>query len=162
MCLHEIFEEIWFVELMLCFLLIWCDAVRSLEFDSLILSRSDVYAWFEKAEHVMFLKLESWKKVCILKKTSIFENGRLQKLGSLLVLGRILSRLYGVKNFQTLQIRRTLIFTELCGGLYWFKSDWSKDQIYRFNHIDLDHIYHFSSIKLIFLAQLNFVEVNNI
>ena len=107
-------------------LLIWCDAVQSLEFDPLILSRLyayawfgesgardvleicwtstldlekwnmwcplnwlNAYAWFEKVEHVMFLKLEFWKKVCIFKGASIFEDGRLQDLGSLIVFGRI-------------------------------------------------------------------------
>ena len=123
------------------FLLIWCDAVQSLEFDHLILSWLDAYAWFggsgardvlevcwtstldlekrstwcssswlnayawfEEAEHVMFLKLKSWKKVCIFKWPSIFEGswslGRLHELDSLLALGRILSGLSEVKNFQ--------------------------------------------------------------
>ena len=94
----------------LVFLLIWWDVVRSLEFDPLILSRLDVYAWFggseardvlevcwmctldlgkrsmrcssswlnayswfEEAKHVMFLKLEFWKKVCLFKRATIFE-----------------------------------------------------------------------------------------
>ena len=55
------------------FMLIWCDVVRSLEFDPLILSQLDAYAWFEEAKHVMFLKLKSWKKACIFKRASIFE-----------------------------------------------------------------------------------------
>ena len=47
--LHKIFGEIWFVDLNLiwCYiLLIWCDIVWSLEFDPVILSRLDAYAWF--------------------------------------------------------------------------------------------------------------------
>ena len=55
------------------FMLIWCDVVQSLEFDLLILSRLDAYAWFEEAKHVMFLKLGSWKKACIFEEASIFE-----------------------------------------------------------------------------------------
>ena len=69
----------------------------------------------EEAGHVMFLKLESWKKVCLLKRAdlrgkleetehkeaSIFEDDRLQELGSLLTLGKNLSRPSRVK-FSTL------------------------------------------------------------
>ena len=54
-------------------MLIWCNVVRSLEFDPLILSRLDADAWFEEAKHVMFLDLESWKKTCIFEEASIFE-----------------------------------------------------------------------------------------
>ncbi|TYK15310.1 copia-like polyprotein [Cucumis melo var. makuwa] len=43
-------------------------------FYPLILSQFDAYAWFEEAEHVMFLKLEFWKKACIFK-GAIFEGG---------------------------------------------------------------------------------------
>ena len=55
----------------------------------------------EEAEHVMFLKLESLKKYCIFKGASIFDDGRLQELGSLLALGRILARASGVQKFPT-------------------------------------------------------------
>ena len=81
------------------FMLIWCDVVQSLEFDPLILSRLDSFVWFEEAEHVMFLRLESWKKACIFKGASIFEGGRLQELRSLLALWRILFRPSGAKTF---------------------------------------------------------------
>ena len=173
-CSHEIYEEIWFVELNLswcCILLIWCDVVQSLEFDHLILSRLDAYAWFrgsgardilevcwtstldlgkrstrcfsswlnayawfEEAEHVMFLKLESWKKVCIFKGASIFDDGRLQELGSLLSLWRILSRSSRVKIFHSLQMRK--FFSGLCR----LETGWFMDQTHRLNHIDLSYI----------------------
>ena len=42
--------------------LIWSNVVWSLEFDLLILSRLDAYAWFEEAKHVTFLKFDSWSK----------------------------------------------------------------------------------------------------
>ena len=176
------------------FLLVWCDVVLSLQFDTLILSRLNAYAWFggsgahdilevswtstldlgkrstrcssswlnaytwfEKAEYVMFSKLESWKKVCIFKgadlrgkleswkkscifkEASIFEDGRLQKLGSLLALERILSRSYSVKNFQPLQMRRIPLFIEFTGGLYGLEPGWSMDQTHRLNHMDLGY-----------------------
>ncbi|TYK25919.1 hypothetical protein E5676_scaffold190G00090 [Cucumis melo var. makuwa] len=90
----------------------------------------------------VFLKLETWKKVCIFKgasifegvlelgsseelqslsvflkfesskKPCIFEGGRLQELRRLLFFGRILSRPSGVNNFQPLQMKRTLLFIE--------------------------------------------------
>ena len=69
----------------------------------------------------MFLKLESWKKVCIFKTALIFEGGQLQKLGSLLALGRILSGSSRVKIFQPLQMRRIPLFIEFTGGLYGFE-----------------------------------------
>ena len=50
----------------------------------------------------MFLKLESWKKVSIFKGASMFEDCQLKELGSLIVLGIVLSRPSGVKNFQPL------------------------------------------------------------
>ena len=133
------------------FLLIWCDVVRSIEFDPLILSRLDAYVWFEEAEQVMFLKLESWKKFCIFKEGSIFEeswslvklveigvleeslylkgasifkDGWLEELESFLGLGRILSRPSGVKHFQLLQMRRTPLFIELSGRLYGLERCW--------------------------------------
>ena len=62
-------------------------------------------------------KLESWKKSCIFKRASIFEDGWLQELGSLLVLGRILFEPSEVKNFQPLQMRRIPLFIEFIGGL---------------------------------------------
>ena len=68
--------------------------VQSLEFDPLILSQLDAYARFEETELVMFLKLETWKKGCIFKGAPIF-----QELGSLLALGRILSRSSALKIF---------------------------------------------------------------
>ena len=77
---------------MLYFLLIWCDVIRSLEFDHLILFRLNVYAWFEEVEHVMFLKLDFWKKTCIFREVWIFKDDRLQELVRLLALERILSR----------------------------------------------------------------------
>lgn len=65
--LHEIFIEKFNLWTPTCinnvFMLIWCNE----SFDLLILSHLDAYAWFEEAEHVTFLKLESWKKVCIFK-----------------------------------------------------------------------------------------------
>ncbi|KAA0066533.1 hypothetical protein E6C27_scaffold25G00910 [Cucumis melo var. makuwa] len=97
----------------------------------------------------VFLKLETWKKVCIFKgasifegvlelgsseelqslsvflkfesskKPCIFEGGRLQELRRLLFFGRILSRPSGVNNFQPLQMKRTLLFIEFPGGLLW-------------------------------------------
>ncbi|KAA0066480.1 reverse transcriptase [Cucumis melo var. makuwa] len=79
----------------------------------------------------VFLKLESWKKSCIFKeasifedvlevgvleeKVSIFEGVRLQELKSLLSLGRILSKSSGVKDFPTLQMKRTPLFIEFPG-----------------------------------------------
>ena len=61
-CSHEIYGEIWFVELNLCWCctyvnLIRCGSIsRYWSSDSI----SITYAWFEEVEHVMFLKLESW------------------------------------------------------------------------------------------------------
>ena len=88
----------------------------------------------------MFLKLESWKKVCIFKTASIFEGGQLQKLGSLLAFGRILSRSSRVKIFQPLQMRRIPLFIEFTGGLYGFELGWSMDQTHGLNHMDLGYI----------------------
>ena len=42
-----------------------------------ILSRLNAYAWFQEAEHAMFLKLKSWKKVCTFKGAAIFEADQL-------------------------------------------------------------------------------------
>ena len=94
----------------------------------------------EEAKHVMFLKLEPWKKACIFKEASIFEDGRLQELGSLLVLGRILSGSSRVKIFQLLQMRRIPLFIEFTGGLYGFEPGWSMDQTHGLNHMDLGYI----------------------
>ena len=94
----------------------------------------------EEAEHVMFLKLESWKKSCIFKEASIFEDGRLQELGSLLAFRRILSRPSRVKNFQPLQMRRIPLFIEFTGGLYGLKLGWSMDQTHGLSHMDLEYI----------------------
>ena len=70
---------------------------------------------------MMFLKLESWKKVYIFKETSIFEDDRLQEtsifeddrlqeLESILAFERILCKPFGVKNLSPLQMRRTPLF----------------------------------------------------
>ena len=71
---------------------------------------------------MMFLKLKSWNKVCILISASIFECGWLQELGRLLALGRILSRRSTVKKLQLLRMMRTLLFIELSGRLYGLES----------------------------------------
>ena len=141
------------------FVLSWCDVVQSLEFDHPILFRLDAYAWFEEVEHVMFLKLESWKKalylqrrfnlrgklkswkkVCIFKEASIFEGDRLQKLGSLLALERILLRPSRIKKFQPLKMRRTPLFIEFSGGLCGLEHGWSIEQTHEFNYVDLSYI----------------------
>ncbi|KAA0051509.1 hypothetical protein E5676_scaffold610G00630 [Cucumis melo var. makuwa] len=67
----------------------------------------------------VFLKLEFWKKACILKGASVFEGGRLLELRRLLFLERILSRPSGVKDFPSLQMKRTPIFIEFPSGLLW-------------------------------------------
>ena len=106
-------------------------------FDPLILYQLDAYAWFEEAEHVMFLKLESWKKAYIFKWDSIFEGGRLQKLEILLALRRILPKPSEVKNFSRIQMKKTPLFIEFsCKEL---GPSWYMDQTYRFNHMGLDH-----------------------
>ena len=87
----------------------------------------------EEAKHVMFLKLEPWKKACILKGTSIFEDGRLQELRSLLALDRVLSGPSGVKSFQPLPMRRTFLFIQFSSGLYGLKLGWSMDQTHGLN-----------------------------
>ena len=91
----------------------------------------------EEAEHVMFLKFESWKKAYSFKEASIFEDGRLQELGSLLALGRRLSEPFGVKIFQPLQMRRIPLFIEFIDGL---KPGWSMDQTHALNHMNLGYI----------------------
>ena len=135
------------------FLLIWWDVIWSLEFDHLILSRLNANAWFEEAEHMVFLKLEFWKKVCIFKGVSIFEEScslgrKLVEVGVLKessylsrsfnlqeqsTLGdkdsssswKILSKPFGVKIFQPLQMRRTLLFVKFSSGLYELELGWS-------------------------------------
>ena len=83
-------------------------------------------------------KLESLKKFCIFKGASIFEDSRLQDLGSLLVIERILSGFSEVKNFQPLQMRRRIsLFIEFTSGLYGLEHGWSMDQTHGFNHIYL-------------------------
>ena len=90
-------------------------------------------------------KLESWKKSCIFKGVSIFEDDRLQDLGSLVVLGRILSGLSEVKNFWTFWskkfltpiMRRTPLFIEFTSGFYELEPSWSMDQTHGLNHMNL-------------------------
>ena len=131
-CSNEVFRETCFVELNFCWCWLWCDVVYSLVFDPLTLTRLNTYTWFQKVEHVMFLKLESWKKAYIFKETKIFESGRLQKIGSLLVLGRMICRPSKVKIYVSIQTKKTSPFIEFSSGLCW-----SMDRTHELYHMDL-------------------------
>ena len=86
------------------------------------------------------LEVGALEETCIFKEASIFENGRLQELGSLPALERIFSRPSRVKIFQPLQMRRIPLFIDFTGRLYEFELGWSMDHTYRLNHMDLGFI----------------------
>ena len=71
---------------------------------------------------------------------NLLRGDRLQELGSLLVFGRILSRPYGVKKFQSLQMKRIPLFIEFTSGLYGFEPSWSMDQTHGLNNMNLGYV----------------------
>ena len=105
-CTHEIFGEIWFIKLNLCWCCIYVDLMRCGWISKI---------WSSDSLSVGCLRLV-WMKACIFKGTSIFEDGWLQELESLLALGRILPIPFGVKKFPPLQMKRSPLFIEFSGG----------------------------------------------
>ena len=107
-------------------LLIWCDVVRNLKFDPLILSRLDACAWFGGSGACDVLEIRVLEESFYLQRSFNiwgYEDGRLQELGSSLVSERILFRHFGVKNFQSPEMRRTPLFIEFFGKFYGLEPD---------------------------------------